>query len=151
MSQLLISKDSLSVLGHLYSGAKLPNPLPDEWEDCLKQLSKHNLVIYQIIGHDRIPGETGFFASRPIYEIVITETGKAYYESVQARSEFSEKQLEILQGISDRLEQRVDVAQKDAERAKKDSRTATIQSWIAIVISLISLASPLLESIFRSL
>ena len=139
MNQYLVSKDSLDVLNYLYSGSKLPDPIPDEWVECLQQLKEYNLVIYRIAGHKEVPGDADHFLSKPVYEISITETGKAYVESVMANSAFSEKQLEILQGISDRLERRVDVAQLEAERAGKDSRIATIQSWIAIGISVLAL------------
>lgn len=138
---MLISNDSFAVLELLYSGSDLPDPLPD---DCLRQLKENGLIVHQIIGHHRNPDPTavGAFAILPDYETYITEKGKAYYESVQSDSEFSEKQLAILQGISDRLERRVDVAEEEAQRAKKDARIASLQSWIAIVISVLSLFMP---------
>ena len=144
MDHLLISKDSFSVLEYLYSGKKLPDPLPNEWDDCLKQLSENKLAVYRIVGHRNTSGETGFPFSMPLYEVSITESGKAYYESVLSNSEFSEKQLAILQGISDRLERRVTVAEEEAQRAKKDARTATIQSWIAIAVSVLALLLPII-------
>lgn len=144
MDQLLISKDSFEVLRCLYSGSELPSPLPDGWDDCLRQLEENKLIVHRLTGHENVPGETGFFSMRPLYDVHITETGKAYFESVLVKSEFSEKQLSILQGISDRLERRVGVAEEEARRAKKDARTASIQSWIAIGISVLALLLPLI-------
>lgn len=135
MNQILISENSLNVLEYLFVGKTLPDPLPDGWDECLQQLSENDMIVYKVVGHKSLPG---YPFPYPIYEVSITETGRAYFESVRANSAFSNKQLEILQGISDRFEQRVAIAQKEAERAKKDSHTATVQSWIAIGVSVLT-------------
>ena len=51
-------------------------------------------------------------------------------------------QVAALERMADSFEQRVSIAERDLERAEKDSRAASVRSWIAIVISVIALAAP---------
>lgn len=154
MNNLIVSNDSFSVLKLLYEGATIEQPYPDPQ---LRQLKEAGLVIYQVA--DFRPVEDGKFTiHNPIYEIRITETGKAYVEWREREFEMSERRLQSLEKMSDSLKKEVESAEaqiqslnevsealkEQTESAKRDARTATIQSWVAIAISIIAIALPLL-------
>ena len=151
MSDLIVSNDSFAVLKLLYDGAAIEQPYPDPQ---LRQLKEAGLAIYQVAGFQ--PVEEGKFSvHNPIYEISITEAGKAYVEWREREIEMSERRIRSLEKMSESLKKDVESAEAQirslnemsstlkaqADSAEKDARKAAIRSWIAIGISIAAIAA----------
>lgn len=76
-----------------------------------------------------------FQVPEPDYSARHVEALEQIAQNSLDRLKAAEQNLEALREISDSLKQRVKVAEEDADRAKKDSRAATIQGRIAIAVS----------------
>lgn len=106
MSDLIVSNDSFAVLKLLYDGAAIEQPYPDPQ---LRQLKEAGLAIYQVAGFR--PVEEGKFSvHNPIYEISITEAGKAYVEWREREIEMSERRIRSLEKMSESLKKDVESA-----------------------------------------
>ena len=135
--EFTISNEAKTILSVLYNNGDFS--AANYSDESFSLLKSYGLIQHDILCHEA-SRDGAFRVLTPIYETSITEKGKAYYEELlRVEDERAFNREAILK--------RLQIAEEELEETKKESKSSSIRSWIAIIISLAALALQLFSAL----
>ena len=168
----MISNEAFEILKTLNTCGKVD--VSPENRDSLMQLRNNGFIAYRMSSSEDSSGHRRMCWK----DIRITEDGKAYLQSVESEKQSVREQISVLREMADTSKQRLALHEEELssqkkglsaqqqeliiakrnlalykqqlEDARKDTAEAAIRSWIAICISVISIAVSIAISVLSS-
>lgn len=141
-----VSNEAFSFLMDLCSGKELcPSDFPQSVLTYLKDLG---FIELRITGY--ADSSADLLGSIPLYQVAVTESGRAYTEKAAAERTSVEQHIRSLEEMNRKFSEGLELYKKELEEAKSDTKKAAIRSWVAIIISIAAIAATIVSAAITS-